>query len=192
MPMGSRAAMKELSRLSTNTNENMPSSMLTASSPTSSYCKQNTHLYIECSSRVIIKTTYLSIHHVGDISSHPTWCSIKTFTKSIHRQGHASRIRGKLDHIAIIWTAIFGWCMWLDVDLRTDTKKASCVSKWLDYVFKYANYSRLHRHHDQGLIWPLNEPKNLHFDNESDIHMSSKNYEANGYGQDLDLPIMSL
>ena len=35
----------------------------------------------------------------------------------------------------------------------------------------------------------VNEDKNHHFDNEDDIHMSSKNYEANGYGHDdLNLP----
>ncbi len=38
MPIGSRAAMKDLSRKSTKTKENIPSSMPTTSSPTSSYC----------------------------------------------------------------------------------------------------------------------------------------------------------
>ena len=32
---------------------------------------------------------------------------------------------------------------------------------------------------------------NLHFDNERDIHMSSKNDDENGYGQDLDFLIIS-
>ena len=31
-------------------------------------------------------------------------------------------------------------------------------------------------------IWLPNEHTNIHFDNESDIHMSFKSYEANGYG----------
>jgi hypothetical protein len=40
-------------------------------------------------------------------------------------------------------------------------------------------------------IWPPNEHKNLHFKNECDIHMNTKSYEANGYGYDLDLLIIS-
>ena len=32
--------------------------------------------------------------------------------------------------------------------------------------------------------------ENLHFDNEYDIHMSSKNHEANGYRHNLDLLII--
>jgi hypothetical protein len=42
-------------------------------------------------------------------------------------------------------------------------------------------------------IWPLNKNKNKnpHFDNDSDIHMSSVNYEGNGYGHDLGLLIIS-
>jgi hypothetical protein len=35
----------------------------------------------------------------------------------------------------------------------------------------------------------FNERKKLHFYNEHNIHMSSKNYEGNGYGHDLDLLI---
>ena len=30
------------------------------------------------------------------------------------------------------------------------------------------------------ILWPFNEHKNLHFDNESDIRMSSENYEKSG------------
>ena len=30
-----------------------------------------------------------------------------------------------------------------------------------------------------------------HIDNEQDVHMSSENYEENGYGLDLDLLIIS-
>jgi hypothetical protein len=37
-----------------------------------------------------------------------------------------------------------------------------------------------------GGYQPFMEHKNLHFDNEYDVHMSSKNYEASGYGLDLD------
>ena len=41
-----------------------------------------------------------------------------------------------------------------------------------------------------GRLWPLNEHKNLHFDNERHIHMNFKNYEANGYEHYLDLLII--
>ena len=40
-------------------------------------------------------------------------------------------------------------------------------------------------------IWVLNEHKNLHFDNELDISMSSKNYEESGYGLELELLTIS-
>ena len=36
----------------------------------------------------------------------------------------------------------------------------------------------------------LNEPVNLHFDDELNIHMSSRKYEANGFWQNIDLPII--
>ena len=36
-------------------------------------------------------------------------------------------------------------------------------------------------------IWPFDEHKNPHFDNEYDIHMSSENYEEGGYSLNLDL-----
>ena len=38
-----------------------------------------------------------------------------------------------------------------------------------------------------GPIWPYNEYKNLHFDNEQDTHTSSEIYEEIGYSLDLDL-----
>ena len=37
----------------------------------------------------------------------------------------------------------------------------------------------------------INGHKILHVDNDSDVHMSCENYEADGYGQDLDLIIIS-
>ena len=43
----------------------------------------------------------------------------------------------------------------------------------------------------EGPIWPFNEHKNLHFDNEEDIHVSSKNYEESGYSLNLDLLAIS-
>ena len=42
----------------------------------------------------------------------------------------------------------------------------------------------------EGLIWPLDEHENVHFDNEYDIHTSPEIYKANGYGYDLDLLII--
>ena len=43
----------------------------------------------------------------------------------------------------------------------------------------------------RGPVWPLNEHENLHFENEYDIHLSSKNYEATGYRRNLDFLIIS-
>ena len=40
-------------------------------------------------------------------------------------------------------------------------------------------------------IWPVNEHENLHFGNEWDVHMNSNYHEANGYGHNLDLLIIS-
>ena len=40
-------------------------------------------------------------------------------------------------------------------------------------------------------MWPFDEYENLHFDNEYDIHMSSKNYEDSGYDLNLDFLTMS-
>ena len=39
--------------------------------------------------------------------------------------------------------------------------------------------------------WPLNEHKNIHFDNKLDVYTSYKYLEANGYGHNLDLPFFS-
>ena len=62
--------------------------------------------------------------------------------------------------------------MWLGVDLRRDTKKTMYVPKRLDYVLKYANYSRFDSQHELGEpVGPLKEHENLHFDNAQDIHM---------------------
>lgn len=44
----------------------------------------------------------------------------------------------------------------------------------------------------KGPIWPLTEHGNLHLDCGWDIHASSKIFEANGCGHDLDLLIVSL
>ena len=72
---------------------------------------------------------------------------------------------------------------------RIDIKKVACVSKWLDRVLKYMITilgSIVNIIGGYQPIWPFNEHKNLHFDNEYDVHMSSKNYEESGYGLNLD------
>ena len=43
----------------------------------------------------------------------------------------------------------------------------------------------------EGTIWPLNEHKNFHFDNEQDIHMSFENYKLNSHELDLILLFVS-
>ena len=56
---------------------------------------------------------------------------------------------------------------------------------------KYDNHSRLNSQHDR--VDPhdhLDAHETFHFDIEKDIHMSSNDYEANGYGQSLDLLII--
>ena len=50
------------------------------------------------------------------------------------------------------------------------------------------NHFRLNSQHNWGgPTWPFHEHKNLHFDNEWDIHMSSENHEESNYGLNLDL-----
>ena len=48
---------------------------------------------------------------------------------------------------------------------------------------KYTNHSKLNNHNDKVR-------ENLHFDNEHDIHVSSEDYEANGYKHRLDSVII--
>ena len=59
-------------------------------------------------------------------------------------------------------------------------------------AYNFANICRLNSQHKGGggPIGPYNELKNLHFDNEEYMHMSSKIHEANGYGHDLELAII--
>jgi hypothetical protein len=64
------------------------------------------------------------------------------------------------------WTPIFEWYV-VRRGQKMDTKKASCVEMSWTTCLKYAKHSKFNSQHDlQGLIWPLNEHKNLHFDNE--------------------------
>ena len=47
---------------------------------------------------------------------------------------------------------------------------------------EYANHSRLNSQHNWGgPVRPFDGHDNLHFDNEYDIHICSKTYEANGH-----------
>ena len=41
-----------------------------------------------------------------------------------------------------------------------------------------------------GPKWPLNEHENLHFDNEQDMYISSKNFKESGYDLGLVLQII--
>ena len=43
----------------------------------------------------------------------------------------------------------------------------------------------------RGHVWPLDEHKNHHYDNEQDIHTSSEICEESGYGLNLDLLTIS-
>jgi hypothetical protein len=47
---------------------------------------------------------------------------------------------------------------------------------------KYASHSTLNSQHDWGILYDrLMSTRNLHFDNETDFHMSSRNCEVNDY-----------
>ena len=62
------------------------------------------------------------------------------------------------------------------------------------HALKYDNHSRLEIKDDwEGgkCIWSFNEHKILHFDNEKDIHMSSKNDGECASNLDLDLLTIS-
>ena len=69
----------------------------------------------------------------------------------------------------------------------TETKKI--LQKRLDTCSKNSNNSKLNSQHNQrgDLYDHFNEHGNLHFDDEQDIHTSSRHYKASGYGLDLDL-----
>ena len=65
----------------------------------------------------------------------------------------------------------------LGVDLRTFTKKDVCskeIGLRAQYLFAILG---LIVNIMGGPMWPFNKCKNLHFDNESDMQMSSKNHE---------------
>ena len=69
---------------------------------------------------------------------------------------------------------------------RTGTQKNE------SHAQKYANPSRFNNQMNGGTtIQLLIEHENVHVHNEYDIHTSSQNQEVNGYGHDLDLPMIS-
>jgi hypothetical protein len=98
------------------------------------------------------------------------------------------------------------WCMilnkhlylsnkWLDVNLRTNTKKA-WVKTRSNYVLIIQFFSILDlivniRWERGKSLWSFNNLENLHFDNEKSIHMSSRVHAEYGYGHGLDLLIIS-
>jgi hypothetical protein len=75
--------------------------------------------------------------------------------------------------------------MWLGADLRTDTKKESMCLQEIGLCAEYfieqsrVEWSRSLR----GPIWSLKKKDKL--DKETDIQMSSENYEENGYSLKL-------
>jgi hypothetical protein len=86
----------------------------------------------------------------------------------------------------IMWTPIFEWCVWLGVIYEQTPKDTS----WKEIGLRAQNVLPIRGsmvNMIRGPIWPLNEHENPHFDKESDIHMSSKVYEPNGYGYDVAL-----
>lgn len=75
--------------------------------------------------------------------------------------------------------------MWFGVDPIMDTKKPY-VSKRLDVVLKYENYSKLYSEHNWGdFDNNLMSMRIIHFDNESNVNMNSKDHKKSGHGLDL-------
>ena len=75
--------------------------------------------------------------------------------------------------------------MWFDGILETDTKKHIFNRNWTTTCLEDDN------HYGFNIIgtplWTFHEHENLHFDNEEDVHMSSKNTKESGYGLNLHL-----
>lgn len=75
------------------------------------------------------------------------------------------------------------------MDLRTDIKKDACLEEFgLCSIF--VNCSRFISQHNLegwgGVYDHLTSSQIFNFDNEYDLHMSFKNYEASGYGYNLE------
>ena len=70
--------------------------------------------------------------------------------------------------------------------------KKTCVQMRLDYLCStFDNQSRLNINVVEERGGVFNEHKNLHFDNEYDVHMSFKGYEKCGSDLNLDLQTIS-
>lgn len=72
--------------------------------------------------------------------------------------------------------------VWLNVNPNTNIE-GKCVFKRLNYVLDICWSFMTHIQIIGGtIIWPCNKKKNLHFDNESNIHATSKTNEKNDHG----------
>ena len=76
----------------------------------------------------------------------------------------------------------------------SDTYIRAVDVHWCDWITcsKCDNHSRFNGQlNSRAFIWPFNEHKKHHFNNESDNHMNSKNYEESDY-YSLDLDILTI
>jgi hypothetical protein len=85
-----------------------------------------------------------------------------------------------------MWKHVFGWYV-VRCEFKNIHQKDRCLEEIGHKCSKHAIYSRLNNM--GGTMWPLNEHKNIQFDNEYDTHMSSENYEANVYKHNLNSQI---
>jgi hypothetical protein len=93
-------------------------------------------------------------------------------------------------NIARIWTPTFEWYE-VRCGSRNRHQKDMCLKEirlraqnLLIFLGSVVNMI-------EGSCMTITDHESLHFDNELDIHMSSENYEANDYGHNLDLLIIS-
>ena len=117
-----------------------------------------------------------------------TWTHTAYLQPTLTTRHCSCKVDMPKSNLTIIW-ALYVSGMWLGLDMRIGTKK-TCVQRRLTTCSKYVNHCRLNAQHDWRCVWgegrgggrplwSLNEQENLNFDNEWDIHMNSKNYEAN-------------
>ena len=60
--------------------------------------------------------------------------------------------------------------------------KRTCDFKEFELlVQKYRYYSKLNGQYRGHLLWPFNERRNIHLENERKIHTNSENYEESTY-----------
>ena len=95
-------------------------------------------------------------------------------------------------NIAITWTHVFDWNVATCGGSKNKYQKNVFIIE-LDYLLRIWWLLWAHCQHDlgAGAIWPPNGHKDVHFDIERDIHVSSENCEANGdMTHDVDLLII--